>query len=176
MKWDDVIKRVMFIFDHREGVTYCLGCAGEVAGRDDIVRRQFIYYYDHGWKEKIGEGIPGWVATDNAARTWEKWLNINRGKMCFDCSGLICWACGYEGRHVWSSWNLGNMEREASPSAGVAGSVLWKSGHVGLDIGYGYEMEIGSYNNTIEFHKIGDRGWTRSCYIDGIDYTGADAR
>ncbi|MBQ1552058.1 MAG: hypothetical protein IIZ66_00805, partial [Clostridia bacterium] len=63
-----------------------------------------------------------------------------------------------------------------SLAEGVAGSVLWKEGHVGLDIGYGASLQIGSYGNTIRLAMIGDDPWTSSHLITGVDYAGADAR
>ena len=112
----------------------------------------------------------------NASETWELWLKYNRGKMCFDCSGFICWCLGYEKQHMYSSWDFGKMQPETSTAKGFAGYALWKQGHVGLDIGYEYMLEIGEYNHTIELNKISERAFVDSHPIIGIDYTGADAR
>lgn len=160
-------------------ITYCLGCAGEVAGRDSRVESMFKYYYVHGWDEKIGtqgSGLPGWYKGMPVGDAWNIWLNINRGKMCFDCSGLIDWAIGYKGIHKYSSYDFGNMPKNSSIKKGVAGSVLYKPGHVGIDIGYGMCVEIGQYNDTIQLNNIYDRSFKSSHLIPEVDYTGANGR
>lgn len=174
--WSHTIQRILFLYTHRDNITYCLGCSGEVAGRDVIVENQFKYYYDNGWKESIGASIPSWTASMDKNEAWNEWLKYYQGKMCFDCSGLIDWCIGYEGIHKYSSWEFGQMKKNESLAAGVAGSVLWKKGHVGLDIGYGYEIEIGGYGGTLNLYNINERGFTSSHLITEVDYTGADAR
>lgn len=112
----------------------------------------------------------------NASETWELWLKYNRGKMCFDCSGFICWCLGYEKQHMYSAWDFGKMQPETSPAKGFAGYALWKQGHVSIDIGYGYEIEIYAYNHSLDIFKISERDFVGSHSIIGVDYTGADAR
>lgn len=174
--WSHMINRALWLYTQRDKITYCLGCAGEVAGRDKKVQNQFKYYYDHGWKEKIGAQLYGWNSNMNANEAWNLWLSYNKDKMCFDCSGYLCWCMGLEGVHKYSSWSFAAMPENPSLSAGVAGSALWKTGHVGLDIGYGACLDIGAYNHSIELNMIGDKGWESSHLIKEVDYTGADAR
>ena len=174
--WDEVIRRALFLYINRTNITYNLGCSGEVVGRDKIVEENFRYYYNHGWAEKIGDSIPGWDPTWNVNKSWAKWSALNSSKMCFDCSGYIDWCLGYEGVHKYSSWSFGSMNKNPSLAAGVAGSALWKKGHVGLDMGYGYLLEIGHYGGTIELNKISNRDFTSSHLITDVDYNGADAR
>lgn len=175
--WSHMINRALFLFTHRAEITYNLGCSGEVVGRDKIVEDNFKYYYQQKeWHDRIGGSIPGWETSWDVNRAWQAWSNLHRGKMCFDCSGLICWCMGYEGLHKYSSYNFGDMPKQASLSSGVAGSALWRSGHVGLDIGYGASLSIGSYGGTINLRMISDEPWTSSHLIQGVSYTGADAR
>lgn len=173
MHWTEFRRRLWWLFYNRNNITYCLGCAGEVAGRDRIVENNFKYYWGHGWAEKIAKDIPDLSPDDTAADAWAVWLSYNAGKMCFDCSGLVCWCIGLEGVHKYSSWDFGKMPENESISAGVEMSILWKQGHVSIDIGGGYEMEIGDYNHTIEFGKISDRNFEKSVLCAGIDYKGA---
>ena len=181
MKWYEMLQRLFFLYDNKEGITYNLGCSGEVAGRDKIVEDNFKYYYsstkpgEEKWHDVIGNSIPGWKETDTADQAWKKFLKVNKGKMCFDCSGLVCWICGYEGRHVWSSWTLGSMKPETTVSGGVAGSCLFKPGHVGIDFGFGQAMDIPTYGQSLRIRSNKDGGWTKSVQINGIDYTGAYA-
>lgn len=157
-------------------ITYCLGCSGEVAGRDSRVESMFKYYYSSGKDTEIGAELPGWFKGMPVGDAWNIWLNINKGKMCFDCSGLIDWAIGYKGQHKYSSWDFGNMPKNKSIKFGVAGSVLWKKGHVGIDIGYGMVIEIGRWNHSIELHNIYERNFTSSHLIPEVDYTGSNGR
>lgn len=176
MTWDEIIRRGLDLYVDRNNITYCLGCAGDVAGVDVRVRENFLYYYEHGWADKIGRDLAGWRPGMSANDTWELWLTYNRYKRCFDCSGLICWVCGYEKDHRWSSWSIGAMMPESTPGAGLAGYALWKSGHVALDVAFGFCIEIGEYNHSIEYNKIKNRDFTDSHAIQGVNYAGADAR
>ena len=179
--WSKMINRALWLYTQRAGITYCLGCSGEVAGRDAMVENQWKYYYnDPKWHATIGATIPGWYDTMSTGEAWEKWLSVYGGKMCFDCSGFLCWCMGYEGQHVYSSWDFGSMIKQSSVPAGVAGSALFKKtstgAHVGLDIGYGACLDIANFGGSINLSMIGDRGWTSSHLITGVDYIGADAR
>jgi len=175
--WNRIINRALFLYTHRDNITYNLGSAGEVAGRDDIVERTWKYYYNTPeWHEKIGSSIPGWNTEMSTDEAWSRWLDIHRGQMCFDCSGLIDWCVGYEGIHKYSSWDFAGMKKNESVPAGCAGSAVWKKGHVELDIGYGACIGIGSYGNTLTLTMLNARDFTSSHLIDGVDYEGADAR
>lgn len=173
MKWNQVVSNALWLYTQRQNCTYMLGCSGEVAGRDKKVEECFRWYYDHDYKEKIGATIPDWEPTDNADAAWKKWLKIYGGKLCFDCSGYLDWCLGYKGIHRYSSWDFGSMPKNASIKAGPAGSALWKKGHVGLDIGYGYELEIRNFGMTFELFQIVTRDFTDSTKINDVDYTGA---
>lgn len=177
MTWDEVIKNALWLYYNRGNITYCLGCSGEVAGRDDIVRRQFTYYAgDNSQRDNIIDGTPGALDSDTPVQIWTKWLAANRGKMCFDCSGFLDHITGHAGKHLWSSWSFGDMPIAGTPSSGPAGGALFKPGHVGLDIGYGYMLEICNYGRTLELNKISLRDFRTSHYITGVDYTGSDGR
>lgn len=177
MLWNKVIQEAYRLFEARDNITYCLGCTGEVVGRDKIVENQFKYYYQtNEWQDKIGASINGWVKGISVDDAWLMWSTQYAGKMAFDCSGFIDFCIGYPGSHKYSSWNFGDMPKNKSIAEGVACSVLWKKGHVALDVGYGGLLEIGAYGKTIEYHKNTSRDFTSSHLITGVDYTGADAR
>lgn len=174
IKWNQFVANALWLYTQRQNITYCLGCSGEVAGRDKRVEDCWKYYYGTPeWHNKIGASVPGWNATDSADVAWQKWLTVYGGKLCFDCSGYLDWCLGYKGIHKYSSWDFGAMPKNESIKAGAAGSALWKKGHVGVDIGYGYECEIGHYGGTIELYQIVTRDFTESHSIPDVDYTGA---
>lgn len=161
--WDRVIKNALAIYNHRDQYTYCLGGCGERV-EDQKIRDLYNYYYQNGYKEKMG-------------MNYEQWAKVNAGKRCFDCSGFVAYCCGHT-KHDLSSWDYGSMKKNASLAAGVAGSALWFKGHVGLDMGYGYFLHFPGYNRTCEFGNIAEFSgvWTSSHLINGVDYAGSDAR
>lgn len=161
MKWDDIIKKGLYIYVHRDEYTYCLGGNGELA-ESQRIKNLYEYYYNNGYKDTMG-------------KPYSEWLKENKGKKCFDCSGFLNYICGIT-EHSRSSWTYGGMSPNASLVDGVAGSTVWKRGHVGLDIGYGYFLHFPNFNRTCELGKILEYDWTRSVLIDDIDYNGANNR
>lgn len=159
--WDDMIKTALYIYLHKDEYTYCLGAFGEPV-ESERIKNLYNYYYENGYKDVMGM---------NYNQQREK----NRGKKCFDCSGFVGY-CQGNTSHSLSSWSYGELPKNESLVKGVAGSALWKKGHVGLDIGYGYFLHFPNYNRTCEFGKISDYPWTSSHLINGIDYKGSDAR
>ena len=63
---------------------------------------------------------------------------------------------------------------KTSVQNGKAGYMLYKTGHCGVDIGYGYTMHIGSCGSTFEIAKIQDVGFTNSGAFPGYDYSKAN--
>lgn len=173
--WNQFIHNAFALYTDRDKITYCLGCTGQVVGRDKFVENQFRYYYDHGYKDQILSGL---TANKNATvdEAWFLWSRNNMGKMCFDCSGLLDWCLGYYGQHKYSSWNFGDMPKQPSIQSGVAGSALWKKGHVEIDVGYGVVLGVGRWNDTIQITLIERRDFESSHLIKDVDYTGSNAR
>lgn len=159
MNYNEFLKQIYYLYAHRHEVAYCLGACGELA-ESDRVRNLFNWYYENGYSEIIG-------------MTYNEWLKINRGKMCFDCSGLIDYVLFGYGNHNYSSWTFGEMPKNESLSKGVEGSILWKKGHVGVDIGRGYFIDCPNWNKELRFGKISEYDWTSSHSCIKIDYTGA---
>lgn len=161
----DVIERVLFIYQHRDDVTYCLGCSGEVVGRDKKVENSFKYYYQNGYKEKIDNSIAyGFVSID-ADQAWSLWSNKYKGKMAFDCSGLIDWCLGYMGNHKYTSWNF-----KSFPTTAASGSACWKDGHCGIFIGYNNFIHIPTWGHTLELQRVDEYNWKSYHKIEGIQY------
>lgn len=166
-RWSQVVERALFLYQHRDDITYCLGCAGEVVGRDKKVESSFRYYYAHGYKEKIDNSVQyGWISS-NVDEAWKRWSTKYAGKMAYDCSGYIDWCAGYMGNHCWSSWNFQSM-----PVGHGAGCACWKQGHVGINIGYNNFLHIPTWGRTIELVRFDEYNWTDEHMIQGIDYNG----
>lgn len=179
IQWNKVIQSAIKLYTRRGGATYCLGCSGQTVGGvgNNTIRSNFLYYYDHGYKAQMGKGLKGWNSSMTGEQAWALWSKQWHNHMAFDCSGLIDYCInGEQIGHKYSSYDFGAMPKNESLAAGCAGSVLWKSGHVGLDIGYGALIEIGTWNDTIQLNLISERTFTSSHKIKGVDYTGSDAR
>lgn len=161
-KWDEMIKRALYIYTHRDEYTYCLGASGQMVG-SPTVNNLFSYYYKNGYAEKIGMDL-------------ETWNRTHAGKKAFDCSGFLDYCRNGKTGHDLTSHNYGIMEKYPDLVKGTAGACLWKYGHVGLDIGYGFYVHFPNWNRTCEFGKILESDFTESIKISDINYEGADAR
>lgn len=109
----------------------------------------------------------------------------SRGKIGYDCSGFTGWIC--TGDKQYSAGQYNNCSVKTTPALGVAGSVLFttwggKGRHIGLDIGYGYCLDMGyestdaivaSHNDSVRLTRISETAWENSGQSRLLDYTGA---
>ena len=99
-------------------------------------------------------------------------FNWSRGKIGLDCSGFV-------GHCVGELWSYSKALIDHCPyvtdnlAEGLECSVLWKPGHVGLDMGRGYVAEFGRYKHSIEINRIKERDFKLSGRIRTVDYYGA---
>lgn len=100
----------------------------------------------------------------------EEIKRYSRGKIGLDCSGFITAISGVTGD---SASLYKKTEDKTTPAKGKAGYLLFKKGHVGIDIGYGYCMHIGTAGATFEIASIKSVGWTDSGALPGYDYAEA---
>lgn len=168
--WDTIIKEAFDLYVNRDQYTYNLGCAGELAD-SKTAKNLYEYYYNYGKQH------PDFNNGNVPTMTYDEWLKINTGKKCFDCSGLIDYLIGY-GSHKYSSGEFPKAKVNESMSKGVAGSLLWKSGHIGIDCGYGVFIDMPRYNDSLRIstHRTRPDYWTQSFECTDIDYTNADYR
>lgn len=111
--------------------------------------------------------------------------NNSRGKIGYDCSGFVGWVC--TGDRQWSTGQINNCSLITTPRDGVAGSLLYttfggKGRHIGLDIGYGFCLDMG-YESTdaavregrdsVRLTRISETAWEKSGRSRVLDYTGA---
>ncbi len=154
--WDEVCKTALKMFAHRDEYAYLYGTDGET-GSDSLV-------------DKMVAAYPSYFSGKDTAAIKE----YVRGKTCYDCSG---WVHTLFGAPDMNSTSIINDCTNVSTDlvAGVAGSVLWKSGHVGIDFGYGFCLDIPTELQTIRLRKISECDWTKSGqWTKYCDYTGAD--
>ena len=93
------------------------------------------------------------------------------GKVCCDCSGLISW---YTGKVLGSSQLYSQAYARLPISKWkdfAIGTVLWKSGHVGVYIGDGYVIEEKGIDYGCIKSKVSDTPWKYGLTFSWIDYT-----
>lgn len=153
MTYADIIKKALALYEDRENIAYFYGAKGQVltdALMDELIKQYqsaHFYKYDKYQLEEIKD--------------------FSWGKIGYDCSGFVGACVGapwdYSGKLWQRCTNITNI-REA-----VAGSLLYKPGHIGIDIGYGYALHIPDELHTIELVKN-----TRPGFISGGQWEKAD--
>lgn len=101
----------------------------------------------------------------------EEIKRYSRGKYGIDCSGFLTEITGIHGN---SAMLYECTVDKTTVENGKAGYMLYKKGHCGVDIGYGYCMHIGTSGNTIEIAKIQKIGFTNSGAFPNYDYSNAN--
>ena len=175
--WDEVIKKGLRAYVSREKYCYLYGAKGMlIRSRADVesfFRAEPEYYsrYSAGEKEQI--------------------IRNSVGKTAYDCSGFTGWLC--TGDRQFSGGQLASAPyRTTGLASGVAGSILYtsfqgKGRHVGLDIGYGFcldmarestDANIAGGNAGIRLFPIsgGKIPWEVSFEDCCVDYRGANAK
>ena len=151
-----------------------------------ILRNAFKFYVDR-FRYAYFYGAKGEVLTDKkmnelittypeyynrfSAQALEEIKRYSKGKIGLDCSGFITKISGLNGN---SAMQYEKTIDKTTVQKGKAGYLLYKKGHVGIDIGYGYCMHIGSSGSTFEIAKIQSVGFTNSGAIPGYDYSEAN--
>lgn len=158
MYYSLAIRKALMMFNDREKYRYMFGANGEVMtdARVDQLWDTYSYHYN-----TIG-------CTRQALKDYV------RGKKCFDCSSFINYVTeadkDYYSGSLWAS-----CKTRTTPRAGVAGSLLYKPGHVGLDIGYGLCLEFVNEFKDFQMNYITGRGFEGSGELPWIEYYGSTA-
>lgn len=155
LTFEDVKKRALQLYAHRDEFAYLYGTDGQIA-TEELIERQFKKY-------------PGHFATRDLNAIREYTL----GKVVFDCSGFI-----HTIFDAPDKTSLGIItdcsDVSTDLAAGVEGSVLFKPGHVGLDIGAGVFIDTATECDTFRLKIIREYDWVKSGkWIHYADYTGA---
>ena len=170
-RWNYMIKHALRMFMEKEKFAYLYGANGEV-GNDALVDAMWDAYPYHFQEFVADKGY-----------TKEQLKDHVRGKICLDCSSFICYISqneNYEELRVVRDYNSA-MLKDAfavtrSPAAGTAGSVLYKPGHVALDIGYGVLVEFAAEFVDMRMRELEGAGFQVSGELPFVDYTGTSAR
>ena len=159
--WDEVVKKALEVYLHRDEYAYWYGAKGEVLTdevMDELIAEEPVFFSKY---------------TPSQIRQFK---DFARGKIGLDCSGFVGLCTGI---NSWSNglWNL-CYDKSSDVYQAVAGALLWMPGHVGLDIGYGFGLDFPRMGSTCELfrHKEHSRNWTGCGKLKGIDYDGSDNR
>lgn len=157
VKWIDVVKNGLKMLVNKDEYCYFYGAKGEKMDRETMERLYTAYPARYA----------GWTAEEK-----ERLFSFCEGKIGYDCSGFVGVLTG---DMSYSGALISHCLITTTPQNGVAGSVLYKNGHVGIDIGYGYFLHMPSEFRTVEIGKISEYDWEKSGEHQLIDYTGASA-
>lgn len=148
----DIVKTALNWYQERDSVAYWMGAKGEVLTNkrmDELVKWNPEYFKKY-TPERLAE--------------LKKW---SLGKVGFDCSGLVSVCAGLKGLSSWTLWD--RTVNRTSVRECKAGSFLWRPGHIGIDIGYGYFIDIAAEGQTVRLLPN-----SKGTFTNGGEYNGAD--
>lgn len=160
--WDEALKKALAIYLHRDDYAYFYGAKHGVVLTDGVM-------------DSLIAAEPGFWSKYNNAQI-RAFKDYARGKKGYDCSGFVSDITGL------NDWSGGLWERAYDKNTdiyqGVACSLLWLPGHVGIDIGLGYSLSFDAQGGTCNLrrHKENTIKWAGCGKLPGVDYTGADNR
>ena len=154
-----ILRRAFKLYCNRGNIAYFYGAKGQVltdAAMDALIKCEPKYFsqYSEAQLKKIKD--------------------FSRGKIGYDCSGFVG-AC--VGVMEWSGGLWSHCVNKSTVSQGKAGCILYRKGHVGLDIGYGYAMDCPKEGRTLEIFKNSpsDRRFTGAGEYYLFDYSEANS-
>lgn len=158
--WRDVIKEGLSMHVHADQYAYWYGAKGEKLTDQvmlSLVQQEPAYFSRYSEAE---------------LKRLMKW---SKNRIGFDCSGFIgkITGCNTYSGAIWSRCS----KKSKNLYEGPAGSILWKPGHVALDIGLGFGIEMGAEGHSVEMFRISEnlnRFEGTGQLVTYIDYTGAD--
>ncbi len=155
MNHADILKRAYDLFTRREEIAYFMGAKVQVL-TDELMDQLYKDYYDAHFKRYT-------------LSEFEKIKKWSRGKLGMDCSGFV----GYcvEDKWLYSGALWERCINKTSVKDCKAGSILYRVGHVGLDLGYGYQMDIPIEMQTLRITKNTLPGFTGGGEWHKADYS-----
>lgn len=158
MYYSLVIRKALLMFNDRDRYAYMYGSDGEVMSDNRV---------DYLWDK--------YPAHYNSLGCTRQTLKDHvRGKKCFDCSSFINYVTEAD-KDYYSATLWQHCTVKTTPRAGVAGSLLYKPGHVALDIGYGLCLEFVNEFKDFQMNYITGRGFEGSGELEWVSYIGSSA-
>lgn len=155
MYHQDILKRAFELYTQRDSITYFMGAKMQVL-TDELMDELIKSYWDAHFKRYTEAEL-------------KKIKDYSRGFIGTDCSGFV-------GECVRDKWLYSGALWERCINKTTvkdckAGSILYRVGHVGLDIGYGYQMDIPIEMQTIRITKNTLPGFTGGGEWKYCDYS-----
>ena len=158
------------LYVNRDGFAYLYGGNGEYlktrAEAAALVNKLWGMYASHFTASVIKTG-----------HTKEELIDHVTGKIVLDCSALVCyvtqsttWGSLKVKYDLNSSGIITASHDITTPKQGVVGGVLWKQGHVGIDVGGGCFVEAANEFVDIRMRNISEAGFTKSGRLPWVDY------
>lgn len=152
-----VIEKAYWFIAQRDSIAYLYGGDGRIC--TDEYFSQWLLKYPHRIPEDQQEKIRDFTV----------------GKRIYDCSQLVveCVGC--------PDMTSGGLIARCNPvledlSLGPEASILWKKGHVGIDIGCGWAVDIPTEGQTVRVRRVNEGGWQKSGQLWlYVNYNGARA-
>ena len=151
-----ILRRAFKLYVNRFSYAYFYGAKGEVLTEKRM--NELIATYPEFYSRFSTQAL-------------EEIKRYSRGKRGLDCSGFLTEITGINGN---SAQLYEATVDKTTVENGKAGYMLYKLGHCGVDIGYGYCMHIGSMGSTFEIAKIQSIGFTNSGAFPNYDYSKAN--
>lgn len=163
-KWDDVIKDALSMYLHSDQYAYFYGAKGQVLSWD-VMNTLWNTYYNSYFKDRYSDKDKADI------------FSWSYGKVGYDCSGYISkiTGCNADSYSIFSKCT----GKSTDLSKGVAGSLLWKPSHIGIDIGYGYFLHMGREMHSVEMGRLSEHtvDWQKCGQLSSyIDYEGSNNR
>lgn len=157
--WDTAIKKALNIYWRRNEYAYFYGAKGQ------MLTESVMNYLIRCYPEHFGR---------YSAEELAKIKAYSSGKIGYDCSGFTG-AC--TGSWKNSAGQIAEcVEVTDNLVSGPAGSLLYRPGHIGIDIGYGYFLHCPNEGRTIELGKILAYPWEKTGQSILLNYEGSDNR
>lgn len=166
--WDFVRTNAVRLYSNRDGFAYLYGGNGEYIRTKDeakaIVEKMWAAYPSHFQAAVIKTG-----------HTKDELIEHIVGKRVMDCSALVCYVSqGTDWGKLSVKYDLNSSglisvcHDITTPKLGVCGGLLWKQGHVGIDVGGGVFVEAANEFVDIRLRNI--TGFTKSGRLPWVNY------
>ena len=166
-KWYDVIRHALRMYANKYKYAYLYGANGEIGSRE-LVERLWAQYPEH-FRETVTK----------QGKTKEDLIQHVLGRNCYDCSSFVCAVTQtntyphFTVTKDYASGGLhGVMSPRRTPVEGTAGSILWKPGHVALDIGHGMCIDFANEFIDMRLYDISTGNFVDDGELPWVDYTG----
>ena len=173
-KYSMACRNALQVYADRNSFAYLYGANGEKPANytesKALVDRLWGMYPMHFQPAVVGTG-----------HTREELIRHIVGKQCFDCSSFLCaiTQSQYPDLRVTRDYNSSGLINQCkvvtTPAAGTAGSVLWKIGHVAVDVQFGMCVDFGNEFLDCRLYRIPEGRFSKSGQLPWVDYSGANA-